>query len=45
MEMVDGFGQTTRLYFDPMVRNPQLDKEIFDFTPPPGVDVIGEALE
>lgn len=45
MEMVDGFGQTTRLYFDPMVRNPQLDKELFQFTPPPGVDVIGEAIE
>ncbi len=42
MEMVDGFGQATRLYFDPMVRNPKLKKEIFRFTPPPGVDVIGE---
>jgi outer membrane lipoprotein carrier protein len=45
MEMVDGFGQTTRLYFDPMVRNPKLDQDIFEFTPPPGVDVIGEAIE
>lgn len=46
MEMVDGFGQTTRLYFDPMSRNPQLDMSVFLFTPPPGVDVIGEpALE
>lgn len=45
MEMIDGFGQSTRLLFDPMVRNPQLDKGIFDFTPPPGVDVIGEAIE
>lgn len=45
MEMVDGFGQTTRLYFDPMVRNPELEKDVFKFTPPPGVDVIGEALE
>lgn len=42
MEMVDGFGQATRLYFDPLVRNPQLEKGIFHFTPPPGVDVIGE---
>jgi outer membrane lipoprotein carrier protein len=45
MEMVDGFGQTTRLYFDPLVRNPQLDAALFRFVPPPGVDVIGEALE
>ncbi len=45
MEMVDGFGQTTRLLFDPMVRNPQLSADIFQFTPPPGVDVIGETLE
>ncbi len=44
MEMVDGFGQTTRLYFDPMVRNPKLDTDVFDFTPPPGVDVIGEPV-
>lgn len=45
MEMVDGFGQTTRLYFDPMSRNPQLDAELFHFVPPPGVDVIGEITE
>jgi outer membrane lipoprotein carrier protein len=44
MEMVDGFGQTTRLYFDPMVRNPTLDGDVFSFTPPPGVDVIGEPV-
>ena len=45
MEMVDGFGQTTRLYFEPMSRNPQLDADVFRFVPPAGVDVIGEALE
>ena len=44
MEMVDGFGQATRLYFDPMVRNPKLEKDIFRFAPPPGVDVIGEPV-
>lgn len=43
MEMVDGFGQTTRLFLEPVVRNPQVDGERFRFTPPPGVDVIGEA--
>ncbi len=44
MEMVDGFGQTTRLLFDPMVRNPELAADVFLFTPPPGVDVIGEPV-
>ena len=42
MEMVDGFGNTTRLYFVTMDQNPPLDEEKFQFTPPPGVDVIGE---
>jgi len=42
MEMVDGFGQTTRLYFESVVRNPQLAADKFQFEPPPGVDVIGE---
>lgn len=45
MEMVDGFGQTTRLYFDKVERNPKLQPELFRFTPPPGVDVIGEKGE
>lgn len=42
MEMVDGFGQTTRLLFDRVERNPGLREEAFRFEPPPGVDVIGE---
>ncbi|MBE0510299.1 MAG: outer membrane lipoprotein chaperone LolA [Chromatiales bacterium] len=42
MEMVDGFGQTTRLLFETVERNPALSEEAFRFTPPPGVDVIGE---
>jgi outer membrane lipoprotein carrier protein len=42
MEMVDGFGQTTRLYFETVMRNPQLAADRFRFEPPPGVDVIGE---
>ena len=45
MEMVDGFGQSTRLYFDPMTRNPELAPDVFRFVPPAGVDVIGEAIE
>lgn len=40
MELVDGFGQTSRLIFTGLVRNPTLDPGLFRFTPPPGVDVI-----
>lgn len=43
MEMVDGFGQTTRLYLATVVRNPDVAADKFRFEPPPGVDVIGEA--
>ena len=42
MELVDHFGQTTVLRFSNMVRNPQLDAGTFRFTPPKGVDVLGE---
>ncbi len=42
MEMVDGFGQVTRLYFDTVERNPAIRAGAFKFDPPAGVDVIGE---
>ncbi len=42
MEMVDGFGNTTRLYLTTVVRNPGVEQKQFQFTPPAGVDVIGE---
>jgi outer membrane lipoprotein carrier protein len=42
MEMIDGFGQTTRLYFEKVARNPAVSEDKFRFEPPPGVDVIGE---
>ncbi|MBF0219481.1 MAG: outer membrane lipoprotein chaperone LolA [Gammaproteobacteria bacterium] len=42
IEMVDGFGQVTRLFFDQIQRNPTLADSLFKFTPPAGVDVIGE---
>ena len=42
MEMVDGFGQTTRLFFETVVRNQKIADDKFRFQPPPGVDVIGE---
>ncbi len=43
MVLVDRLGQTTRLDFDGIVRNPRLDPKDFTFSPPPGVDVIGRA--
>lgn len=42
MELFDNFGQTTTLFFTRFERNPQLAPALFRFTPPAGVDVIGE---
>ncbi len=42
MELVDHFGQTTVLRFTNLVRNPQFDAGTFRFTPPKGVDILGE---
>src|SRR5688572_25950111 len=42
MELVDHFGQTTRLKFSSIVRNPRLDGSEFRFTPPKGADVLGD---
>lgn len=43
MILVDRLGQTTRLEFDRIERNPRLDPQGFRFSPPPGVDVVGRA--
>ena len=40
MELKDSFGQTTRLLFSQIQRNPELDEELFKFSPPTDVDVI-----
>ena len=45
MLLVDRLGQTMRIEFDRIERNPRLDASIFSFTPPPGVDVVGRAPE
>ncbi|WP_455211310.1 outer membrane lipoprotein chaperone LolA [Kaarinaea lacus] len=42
MELVDNFGQITVLKFSNLQRNLKIDPKIFQFKPPPGVDVIGE---
>jgi outer membrane lipoprotein carrier protein len=43
MILVDRLGQTTRIDFDRIERNPRLDPDGFRFSPPPGVDVVGRA--
>lgn len=43
MELVDGFEQTTQIRFSGLRRNIALDADLFKFTPPDGVDVIGAA--
>jgi outer membrane lipoprotein carrier protein len=43
MELMDNFGHTTRLEFSHVQRNPKLAASLFEFTPPPGVDVIGDS--
>ena len=42
MELVDHFGQTTKLRFSSIQRNPKLDGSEFRFTPPKGADVLGD---
>ena len=43
MHLGDKLGQTTRLEFSNVERNPPLDPARFTFTVPPGADVIGDA--
>lgn len=45
MELRDNFGQLTRVRFSAVETNLTLDPGLFEFTPPPGVDVIGDAGE
>lgn len=42
MEFHDSFGQITLLRFISLTRNPGLDLSTFRFSPPAGVDVIGD---
>ncbi len=44
MEVRDGLGQRTVWRFSGWKRNPRLEDALFAFTPPPGTDVIGEAI-
>lgn len=42
LEMVDGFGNTTRVTMRMSKENVKIEPSKFQFTPPKGVDVIGE---
>ena len=42
MEVVDTLGQRTELVFSGWKRNPAFDRATFRFSPPAGVDVVGE---
>lgn len=42
MELLDGFGQTTRLRFTRIEKNPALPPSLFKFIPPAGADVVGD---
>lgn len=43
MVLEDAFGQRTEIRFGEIERNPAFEPGLFDFEPPPGADVIGEA--
>lgn len=40
MDLLDGLGQTTRIYFTEVQENPQLGDQQFEFEVPDGADVI-----
>ena len=42
MSITDNFGNTTHLKFNNLQRNPPIEAKEFVFTPPKGVDVVGE---
>ncbi len=42
LEMIDGFGHTTRVTLEAAKENAKIEANRFNFTPPEGVDVVGE---
>lgn len=44
MELYDSFGQRTQLKFSQLQYNPSISSDKFTFTPPDGVDVIGDVM-
>ncbi|MBK8972794.1 MAG: outer membrane lipoprotein chaperone LolA [Hahellaceae bacterium] len=45
MSLVDTLGQKTLLRFDNPKKNPELSDALFQFTPPPGADVIEQTAQ
>jgi outer membrane lipoprotein carrier protein len=45
MTMADALGQRTEMSFDGWQRNPRFAPDVFAFSPPPGVDVVGEMID
>lgn len=45
MIMRDSFDQRTRLTFTQVIENPKFKQDMFKFTPPTGIDVVGEAQQ
>lgn len=43
MIMEDAFGQRTEIHFTNIVRNAEVEADVFSFTPPEGTDVVGQA--
>lgn len=43
MQLKDAFGQVTKIEFSNMVLNPNISPLVFEFTVPPGVDVIDDS--
>lgn len=43
MWLLDSFGQTTTLEFKDLQRNPIINRKLFQFKPPKGVDVITDS--
>jgi outer membrane lipoprotein carrier protein len=42
LEILDNFGQHTRIRLTGLERNPKLSPDLFRFTPPKGADVVGD---
>jgi outer membrane lipoprotein carrier protein len=42
LDILDNFGQRTRIKLSKLERNPKLPPDLFKFTPPKGADVVGD---
>jgi outer membrane lipoprotein carrier protein len=42
LDILDNFGQRTRIKLSKLERNPRLAPDLFRFTPPKGADVVGD---